>query len=116
MVTTSKEKRVQTKKDDNSSWSLIGGEWPTDIEGASGEKRLAYGLLRGAIETLVLRKDGYLRHPDIEGLSITDDYWNARGWIMSDDFETENMEIRGVCKSVGIELEGLRGLIRSAKL
>ncbi len=105
---------MQTKKDRNSAWSLLGGEWPSDMKGASGEKRLAYALLRGALETLVLKRDGHMQHPDIDGLSIADDYWNARGWLLNDNFETEYLSLDFVCDTVGIEKKDLRSLIKGA--
>jgi len=97
-----------------SCWSLIGGEWPSDMEGASAHQRLAYHLLRGAVETLVLKKDGHMNHPDIEGLSIAEDYWNARNWLFNDDFRTDGLTIDSVCFLLSFEKEDLRALIKGA--
>lgn len=97
-----------------SAWSRIGGEWPADMMGAAPEKRLAYGLLRGAVETLVLRSDGHETHPDIDDLSVTDDYWNARSWVFSDDFKTDGISIDTVCETIGFSKTVLRSVLKEA--
>lgn len=87
-----------------SGWELLGGRWPTSIPLTRDTQRLAFRVLRGAVAALVASYDG---KPASAGVPIARAFWEARGWILNDEWPC-GLSFKNACLLLSLKHEAFR--------